>query len=63
MKIPLKKLNKIRNKKKTLYFLKLNKRYKRRNLKRSTDEWADLDIGIYSTNPDSLTNNSEWSYI
>lgn len=24
------------------------------------DEWADLDIVIYTTNPDSLTNYSEW---
>ncbi|MFX1437675.1 MAG: aminoglycoside 6-adenylyltransferase [Promethearchaeota archaeon] len=24
------------------------------------DEWADLDIVIYTTNPDSLTDNSEW---
>ncbi|MHA2183890.1 MAG: aminoglycoside 6-adenylyltransferase [Promethearchaeota archaeon] len=24
------------------------------------DEWADLDVAIYTTNPDSLTDNSEW---
>ena len=24
------------------------------------DEWADLDIVIYTTNPDSLIDNSEW---
>lgn len=26
----------------------------------SVDEWADLDIVIYTTNPDPLNNNSEW---
>ena len=24
------------------------------------DEWADLDIVIYTTNPDTLTDNPEW---
>ncbi|MFX1237027.1 MAG: aminoglycoside 6-adenylyltransferase [Promethearchaeota archaeon] len=32
----------------------------RRGVDPPADEWADLDIVIYTTNPESLTENSEW---